>query len=68
MTNQAVVVAELDALEELGAQSRIFAVTKSSLRRGWEGASLPGVIESLQAEDAARINDIGAALIARRRS
>jgi hypothetical protein len=56
---------ELGALEEVGAQARVVTVKKSGIRRGWEGASVPGVIDHLKAQDEVRISQIAATLIER---
>ena len=65
MTNKTVVPAELGVSREIGAQTRLFAAKKSELRIGWEGASRPEVLATLEAYDTREIDATADALLAR---
>lgn len=56
---------ELPITRELGAQARILTVKKTNLRIGWEGASRPGVLDTLRAYDEKAIDETAQALLAR---
>ena len=55
----------LPVLREVGIQGRVIAVKKSELRKGWESASRPGVLDTLRAADERDIEETAALLISR---
>lgn len=56
---------ELSTAREIGAQARLSWSKKSELRIGFEGASRPEVLATLEAFDEAAIDSTAASLLAR---